>query len=130
MGYTSTGTYSPTITNVAGVTTLAHPISWVRWGVGPGPKAGDQVRVIAHLSSSVTDPVTAAICTFPPPFVMADAATHATATRYNQTDTTPQAEANPTTGPLVFSQSGLTTALSPKVSSAGYDFITENAVDP
>ena len=129
MGYTASGTYSPTITDGAGTTTLATPLSWARWGNGPGPQAGDQVRVMGRLSASTVDPDTLAFGTFPPPFEMVDEATHATATNYNQSVTTALAVADAGTGLLAYEARGLSTALSPQIVSVGYDFRTLNAVD-
>jgi hypothetical protein len=129
MGYTASGTYSPTITNGDGTTTLSTPLSWARWGNGPGPQAGDQVRVIGRLSASVVDPDTVAYGTFSPPFEMSIAATHATSSEYQQSVTTSVAVADAGTGLLAYAIGGLSTATSPQIVSVGYDFRTLNAVD-
>ncbi len=129
-GYSAKGTYSPTITNGDGTTTLGSPLVWARWGNGPGPQAGDCVRVFGFLSASTVDPDTLAFGSFPPPFVMADAAAHATASNYNQSVTSAIATADVDTGLITYAIGGLSTADSPQIVSIGIDFTAENAVDP
>ena len=129
MGYTASGTYSPTIADNQGTTTLATPLAWTRCGNGPGPQAGDNVRVFGLLSASTVDPDTVAFGTFPAPFVMAVEAAHGDAQNYNQSITSAIVTPDIGTGLVAYAVGGLSTADSPQAITIGFDFRTLNAVD-